>query len=138
MFAKSRRTGMDLHENGVQEQWNWSQWTEPRLLVQTGLSVPEGDLHHQEDWLEKINRTLLGSKEWHKITDSEVGDVWFTDASAKCIDGKWKYSAVTLNIETGVEVVEEGMGHTQTLYSDNGSHFTSMMVQDWTKREGVK
>lgn len=26
---------------------------------------------------------------------SEVKDVWFTDASAKHFDGKWKYRAVT-------------------------------------------
>ncbi|TRZ10657.1 hypothetical protein HGM15179_016450 [Zosterops borbonicus] len=41
MFVESQRTGVHLHENGVQEQWDWSQWTEPRLPVQTGLSIPE-------------------------------------------------------------------------------------------------
>lgn len=32
---------------------------------------------------------------------------------AKCIDGKWRYRAVALNTETGVEVVEEGIGSAQ-------------------------
>ncbi|TRZ06343.1 hypothetical protein HGM15179_020764, partial [Zosterops borbonicus] len=41
MFAKSLRTGLHLNENGVQEQWNWSPWTEPRLPVQTGLGLGE-------------------------------------------------------------------------------------------------
>lgn len=44
---------------------------------------------------------------------TEVKDGWFTDASVKCIDGKWKYRAVALNIQTGMEVVEEGMGSAQ-------------------------
>lgn len=37
---------------------------------------------------------------------TEVKDVWFTDASVKRIDGKWKYRVVALNIQTGMEVVE--------------------------------
>lgn len=44
---------------------------------------------------------------------TEVKDGWFTDASVKCIDGKWKYRAVALNIQTGMEVVEEGTGSAQ-------------------------
>lgn len=41
---------------------------------------------------------------------SKVKGVWFTDASAKHINGKWKYRAVALNIETGVEVIKKGLG----------------------------
>lgn len=44
---------------------------------------------------------------------TEDKDGWFTDASVKCIDGKWKYRAVALNIQTGMEVVEEGTGSAQ-------------------------
>lgn len=32
-------------------------------------------------------------------SDSKVKDTRFTDSSAKCIDGKWKYRAVALNIQ---------------------------------------
>lgn len=46
-------------------------------------------------------------------SNSEVKGVWFTDASAKCLNGKWKYRAVALNIEMGVEVIGKALGSAQ-------------------------
>lgn len=45
--------------------------------------------------------------------DSKAGDVWFPEASAKHVDGKWSYRAAALTIETGVGAVEEGTGSAQ-------------------------
>ncbi|KAK4811127.1 hypothetical protein QYF61_019758 [Mycteria americana] len=40
-------------------------------------------------------------------------NIWFTDASAKRVNGKWQYKAVALDITTGKQVVEEGEGSAQ-------------------------
>ncbi|KAK4806386.1 hypothetical protein QYF61_016236 [Mycteria americana] len=40
-------------------------------------------------------------------------NIWFTDASAKRVNGKWQYKAVALHITTGKQVVEEGEGSAQ-------------------------
>ncbi|KAK4807137.1 hypothetical protein QYF61_018478, partial [Mycteria americana] len=40
-------------------------------------------------------------------------NIWFTDASAKRVHGKWQYKAVALDITTGKQVVEEGEGSAQ-------------------------
>ena len=45
--------------------------------------------------------------------DSPTEGVWFSDASAKRVDGKWQYKAVALEIKTGKQVIEEGEGSAQ-------------------------
>ncbi|KAK4828000.1 hypothetical protein QYF61_022777, partial [Mycteria americana] len=40
-------------------------------------------------------------------------NIWFTEASAKSVNGKWQYKAVALDITTGKQVVEEGEGSAQ-------------------------
>ena len=42
----------------------------------------------------------------------------FTDASAKRVNGKWKYRAVALDTETGMDVIEEGLGGAQVRESN--------------------
>ncbi|KAK4810584.1 hypothetical protein QYF61_007321 [Mycteria americana] len=58
-----------------------------------------------------IDDTLIGGTSPEKGTPTE--NIWFTDASAKRVNGKWQYKAVALDITTGKQVVEEGEGSAQ-------------------------
>lgn len=41
-------------------------------------------------------------------------DIWFTDASAKRVNGQWQYKAVASNINTNKQITE-GEGSAQEL-----------------------
>ena len=48
------------------------------------------------------------------LTENMLADgIWFTDASAQRIKGKWQYRAMALDITTGKQVVEDGGGSAQ-------------------------
>jgi len=40
-------------------------------------------------------------------------NIWFTDASAKKVNGKWPYKALALDITTSKQLTEKGEGSAQ-------------------------